>query len=112
MTQTEEVYEYMKNHGSITPLEALRELGIMRLASRISDLKRNGIPLNRKMIAVIAKNGRKCYVAEYSIKETELSCENCRFCRSNCKDRELACEDETGICCEFQFYDDKEAENE
>lgn len=42
MTQNQRVIEYLKQFGSITQLEALRDLGIMRLASRISDLKRQG----------------------------------------------------------------------
>jgi hypothetical protein len=69
MTQNEEVLEYLKKHKSITQLEALRELGIMRLASRISDLRKEGEPIFKRMIEVRARNGRKAYVAEYSMKE-------------------------------------------
>lgn len=47
MTQTERVLAYMKEYGSITSLEAMNHLGVMRLASRISDLKRHGIPIER-----------------------------------------------------------------
>lgn len=72
MTQNEELHEYLKKHESITQLEALRNLGIMRLASRISDLRKMGIPINKEMISVIAKNGRIASVAKYSlIKEEE-----------------------------------------
>lgn len=39
MTQTERIYEYLKEYGSITALEALRDLGIMRLGARIFELR-------------------------------------------------------------------------
>ena len=38
----EKVLRYMKRYGSITQLEALRDIGCMRLASRIADLKGQG----------------------------------------------------------------------
>lgn len=37
--QTDRVKDYLEKFGSITQWEALRDLGIMRLASRMSDLK-------------------------------------------------------------------------
>ena len=43
MKQTEQVFEYMKRNGSIDPLRALTDLGIMRLSSRIWDLKASGV---------------------------------------------------------------------
>ncbi len=43
MTQNEKVLAYIQKHGSITPREAFAEFDIMRLASRISDLKKLGI---------------------------------------------------------------------
>lgn len=33
---------YLKEHGSITALDAIREFGCMRLAARISDLRERG----------------------------------------------------------------------
>ena len=42
MTQTERVHQYMRDFGSITQLEAMADLGVMRLASRINDMKRQG----------------------------------------------------------------------
>jgi hypothetical protein len=38
-TQRESIKNYIKRFGSITQLEALRDLGVMRLASRISELR-------------------------------------------------------------------------
>ena len=45
MTQCERVLRHMKDFGSISSLEAMSEYGIMRLASRISDLKGQGYPI-------------------------------------------------------------------
>lgn len=42
LTQCERVLRHLEDFGSITSLEAMSEYGIMRLASRISDLKGQG----------------------------------------------------------------------
>ena len=68
-TQTEELHEYLKSHEGITQLDALRNLGIMRLASRISDLRKRGVGIKMEMVTVRAKNGRKASVARYSLEE-------------------------------------------
>lgn len=41
-TQTDAVLNYMQQYGSIEPLQALRDLGVYRLAARISDLREKG----------------------------------------------------------------------
>ncbi len=45
MTQTEMVLDYLERNGSITPLEAMNKLGIMRLGARIYDLKESGVKI-------------------------------------------------------------------
>jgi hypothetical protein len=42
LTQCEKILRHFRDYGSINPLEALRHYGIMRLASRITDLKKRG----------------------------------------------------------------------
>lgn len=49
MTQCDAILDYIKTHGEITQLEALQEIGCMRLASRISDLKSMGVPIAKEM---------------------------------------------------------------
>lgn len=66
MTQTERVLGYIEEKGSITPLDALGELGVMRLASRISDLKKQGYPIRSKSEAVTTRYG-KTYIKRYSL---------------------------------------------
>jgi len=45
LTQCERVLRHLEDFGSITSLEAMSEYGIMRLASRIADLKGQGYPI-------------------------------------------------------------------
>lgn len=42
--QTERVLSYMRRNGSITTLDAMLDLGVLRLASRISELKKMDTP--------------------------------------------------------------------
>ena len=65
-TQNERIIEYLKTHNSITQFEALSELGIMRLASRISDLRRLGYPITSKMVTVKNRFDEECRVKRYS----------------------------------------------
>lgn len=69
LTQCERILRHLNDYGSITSLEAMQEYGIMRLASRISDLKRLGHD-----IAVATESGKNRYgektsYARYSLKE-------------------------------------------
>ena len=42
ITQCEIILRHLRDHGSITSFEAFTEYSILRLASRINDLKRDG----------------------------------------------------------------------
>ena len=71
-TQCQRVLDYMEQHGGITQFEAMIDLGVMRLASRISELKKEGYEIQSKIIAVKNRYGEPCYVKEYRIgKEDE-----------------------------------------
>lgn len=65
MTQCEKILRHMEDHGSITPLEALGEYGIMRLASRVSDLKHLGYPVRRVMETGKNRYGESIAYARY-----------------------------------------------
>jgi len=45
VTQTTAILRILNLRGSITPLEALQEVGCFRLAARISDLRADGYPI-------------------------------------------------------------------
>ena len=68
-TQNDRILEYIERFGSITQLDALQDLGIMRLASRISDLKRLGHPIVSEMETVENRFGEKCYIKRYSFEK-------------------------------------------
>lgn len=67
MTQTEKVMKYMEQNGGITSAEALSELGIMRLASRISDLKQMGVEVKSVLIKGKNRFGEPIRYARYFI---------------------------------------------
>lgn len=66
ITQCEMIVQYLKAYGSITQLEAIRDLGCYRLASRICQLKGRGYKIKSEMIGVEKRGGGKTYVAKYS----------------------------------------------
>ena len=66
-TQNDRILDYIAENGSITQLEALTELGVMRLASRISDLKRQGYNIISKTETVKNRFDEKCSIKRYSL---------------------------------------------
>lgn len=69
LTQSEKVLDYIKEFGSITQLDAIRDLGIMRLASRVSDLKKSGVYITGKYEKVKNRYGEETQIKRYSIVE-------------------------------------------
>ena len=70
-TQNERVLKYMNDFGSITQLDALRDIGVMRLASRISDLRSLGYPIVSTSEIVKNRYGEKSHIKRYSMGATE-----------------------------------------
>ncbi len=71
LKQTERILQYMKRNGAITPLDALREIGCMRLASRISDLRHEGYQIRSDLICVKNTAGEKVHFAQYRLEESK-----------------------------------------
>ena len=67
MTQCEMILQHMEEHGTITSWEAMQEYGIMRLASRIADIRKAGIPIKREMVSQKNRYGDTVTFARYSI---------------------------------------------
>lgn len=65
MTQKQRLLGYLQTHESINPLIAWKVLGIYRLASRVSDLKKDGIQIVNRGKKVTNQFGEKCKVADY-----------------------------------------------
>jgi hypothetical protein len=67
MNQCETILRHLRDYGSITSLEAMQEYGIMRLASRISDLKKSGVVIRADTVSGKNRYGERTCFARYSI---------------------------------------------
>lgn len=66
MGQKERIIEYMNQHGSISSMEAMRELGVMRLGARIFEIAEDYEVIRE---TEVAKNrfGEKTYYTRYRL---------------------------------------------
>lgn len=71
MTQAERIIRHLNDYGSITSLEAMKEYGIMRLASRISDLKDDGYEIVSERETAKNRYGEKVSYARYRFKDLQ-----------------------------------------
>ena len=65
MTQTEKVLRHLEEFGSITPLEALDQYGIMRLGARIWDLRHMGMAIRSEDVRGQNRFGEPTRYARY-----------------------------------------------
>ena len=63
--QAERTMRHLQDYGSITSLEAMDEYGIMRLASRVSDLRKAGMPIRAEMVSGKNRYGEATNYARY-----------------------------------------------
>lgn len=66
-TQCDRILRHLNDFGSINPLEAISEYGIMRLASRITDLKRQGYIISTTMVKGRNRYGEPTRYAVYKL---------------------------------------------
>ena len=71
MNQTERILRHLQTFGTITSLEAIQDYGILRLASRISDLRKEGLPIRREMVSGQNRYGENTSFARYSLESRE-----------------------------------------
>ena len=69
MTQGERIIDYIKQFGSITPMQAFSDLGITKLATRISELKREGVEFEQERINSTNRFGDKVQYMRYMLKK-------------------------------------------
>lgn len=67
MTQNERIIRHLTDYGSITSMEAMTEYGIMRLASRINDLRRLGYPIIGETVAGLNRYGEATHYSRYRL---------------------------------------------
>lgn len=65
MTQNEKVLRHLQDYGEIDSMIALADYGIMRLASRVNDLRRDGVPIITERVEGVNRYGEKCHWARY-----------------------------------------------
>jgi len=71
MTQTGQcgrLYRWLAQGRTITQMDALRQLSIMRLASRVSDLVKMGVDIESKRVTVTNRYNEQCSVSEYKLR--------------------------------------------
>ena len=68
LTQSMKILKYMMDFGSITPVEAMKELGVMRLAARINDLERQGFEIEHERTSGPNRFGETVSFSRYKLK--------------------------------------------
>lgn len=67
MGQKDMIIQYMIDFGSITPWQAFTDLGCTKLSTRISEIIRDGVEINKKTITAHNRYGKKIYYMAYSL---------------------------------------------
>lgn len=66
MTQAERIEAYINRYGSISPMEAFADLGITKLATRVSEMKKDGYVFEQEYIESKNRFGESVYYMRYS----------------------------------------------
>lgn len=66
-TQNEQVLEALKAGHALTALEAQQRFGIMRLASRINELREAGHNIISRKVEATNRWGQRVFIAKYSL---------------------------------------------
>ena len=67
MNQTERILCHLRSFGAVTSQDSIQNYGILRLASRISELKKEGLPIQREMVLGQNRCGKATSFARYSL---------------------------------------------
>lgn len=70
ITQCERILRHLNDYGSITSMIAMQEYGIMRLASRINDLRAQGIKIVSETVSGKNRYGEAMHYAVYRLEKT------------------------------------------
>lgn len=69
--QAQAVLNYMKDFGGITQVDAIKDLGVLRLSARIYELKKQGIEIESVQYPIKTRYGNTTWFKRYSIKEAQ-----------------------------------------
>lgn len=71
MAQKDMVLDYIRDFGSITPMDAFRDLGITRLAAVVCRLRREGHDIRKEREHALNRYGQNVRYARYSFGKDE-----------------------------------------
>ena len=66
MTQREAILKYIEDFGSITPMQAFGDLGVTKLATRISEMRKDGMQFKIETVTSKNRYGHTVHFARYS----------------------------------------------
>ena len=69
MSQHQMILDFVRQNGSITPMDAFYYLGITKLSTRIGEMERRGIHFERKYESNVNRVGRPVIYMRYTLKE-------------------------------------------
>ena len=70
-TQRDLILQYIKDFGSITPMEAYSDLGVTKLATRISEMRKDGMTFKIETVKGKNRYGKSTRYAKYSFPEIQ-----------------------------------------
>ena len=69
ISQCDRILRHLRDYGSITAIEAISEYGILRLAARISDLRRRGHNITGEIVHGENRYGEPTHYSVYRLTE-------------------------------------------
>ena len=66
-TQNQVVMAHLRTRGKLTPVQAMTNYGIMRLAARVEELRRLGWDIETEMVSVDNGDLGRCRYASYTL---------------------------------------------
>ena len=76
VSQKQMVLDYITEFGSITPIDAFRDLGVTRLAAKVFELKKDGHDIDKVIETGKNRFGNRTRYARYSFGKGEENNEN------------------------------------
>lgn len=73
VSQKQMVLDYITEFGSITPIDAFRDLGVTRLAAKIFELKKDGHDIEKVIETGKNRFGNRTRYARYSFGKGEIN---------------------------------------
>lgn len=76
-SQNRTVLKALQQHAYITSAEAFSDFGIGRLAARVNDLKKRGVPIQKVMVRFTSRSGHPGRYAKYYLEKEETQTGSC-----------------------------------